>query len=106
MVSKLTSLLAAFGLLSIAVSLPAQAEGHEANEVVCRDKTAPAEERIAACSALLDNYAYTDLTDYAITHLSRAEAYRDVRNYDLALADLDTVLDYDPFAFEGYMTRG
>ena len=105
MAARFAGLLTAAALFCGLPNLGGAAQ-HDANEAICRDADAPAADRIAACTVLLDDYAYTDLSDYALTHLSRAVAYRDTRNHTEALSDLDVVLDYDPFAFDAYMTRG
>lgn len=87
-------------------AFPAGASEYDAAESLCRNADASPQERIEACSKLLEDYAYSDLSDYTITHLNRGRAYLAIKQNTAALADLDKVLEYDPFAYEGYMARG
>ncbi|MEC9266303.1 MAG: hypothetical protein VX464_09615 [Pseudomonadota bacterium] len=85
---------------------PASAQDFQEMETVCTDGTRDAETRSRACTTLIDGAAFTDLSDYARTHLNRAEARQAVGDLQGALADLDTTLDYDPYSFQAYMVRG
>lgn len=84
----------------------ASAQDFREMETICSDAGRAPETRIAACSALIDGAAFTDLSDYARTHLNRASAWQDAGKLDTALDDLNTTLDYDPYSFQAYMTRG
>lgn len=83
---------------------PAHAQDQQ--ESLCRDSEAASDARIDACTALINGAVYTDLKDYALTHLNRGEALHESGNAQQALADLETALDYDPYLYPGYMLRG
>lgn len=82
------------------------AQDLSAAELACSDRNRDATARIEACTTLLDNAAFTDLSDYAVTHRNRAEAFRDAENANAAVDDLNIALDYDPYMYEGYILRG
>lgn len=102
MVRRLIMILA----ILTALSGRATAQDFREMEMICSDAGREPAPRISACTSLIDGAAFTDLSDYARTHLNRAAARQSAGELDAALTDLDTTLDYDPYSFEAYMNRG
>lgn len=75
-------------------------------EALCRGTDTPAETRLSACGSLIEGSAYTNLSDYAVTHLNRGKALAQTGALDAAMTDLDTALDYDPYSYPAYIQRG
>lgn len=84
----------------------AAAQDLETAELACSDRNRDAASRIEACSLLIDNAAFTDLSDYAVTHRNRAEAHHEAEDGVAAVDDLNIALDYDPYMYEAYILRG
>jgi len=90
----------------LALTSLGNAQDFEALELQCANETMSTEDRIAACTALIDQAAYTDLEDYAVAHYRRGLAYQENGDLEGASEDLDIALDYDRYNYLAYVARG
>ncbi|NMM44048.1 tetratricopeptide repeat protein [Rhodospirillaceae bacterium KN72] len=92
--------------LSVQGNAVAQTADLDTLTLTCAERTATPEDRIAACTRLIDEAFLTELSDYATAHLNRADALAAQGRPTDALGDLDTALDYDPYFYAAYILRG
>ena len=100
------AVLCAATMLSIQGAAIAQTADLDALTLTCAERTGTPDDRIAACTRLIDEAFLTELADYATAHLNRADAAAAKGAFNDALADLDTALDYDPYFYAAYILRG
>lgn len=91
-------------LLALLAAGPAGAREEKAKQD-CLDKQLAAEERITACTRYLRGGRPVDAEKVTILK-ARARAYRDSKQYDLAIADLDEALEIAPDDASIYQDRG
>lgn len=76
----------------LALGLPALAQTED-QERACRSSDTPFEERIAACTALIDSGSFENMS---WAHERRADAYGDNDDYEAALPDFNRAIELDP----------
>ncbi len=72
---------------------------------VCRDDNANTDDRLYACSWLLDAGGLAD-SGNAIVYYSRGNAYLKQKEHDLAIQDYDDAIRLDPRYVDVYNNRG
>jgi tetratricopeptide (TPR) repeat protein len=73
---------------------------------ICLAGSTPADEKLAACSAVITDPPPGDSQALASVYVSRGNAYREKRQFDPALQDYDSAIGLNPGSVNAYFGRG